>query len=109
MPFFWNDKTYWKRYKASSRIEFKVFLPMLIISFLLWGIFINRDIEFMHLVLVSILSAGVPYTFISIFLQFPNAKIPDTYSPFGKKLMYIGQFLAACFGLYIIVTKVIFV
>ncbi len=109
MPFFWNDKTYWKRYRESHRIFVKVFLPMFVVNLLLWYSIIERELIMEHLVIGSISTTAVLFTFLNLFKHFPNAGIPDTYSPFGKKLMYIGQFLAACFGLYIIVTKVIFV
>ena len=109
MPFIWNDRSYWKRYKASLKIAFKVFLPMLIMSLLLWTLFLNRSIELTHLLLVSVLSAGIPFTLIGMFKQYPNPGIPDTYPQWGKNLMYIGQLLAGCFGLYIVLTKVIFI
>jgi len=108
MLFIWNDKTYWKRYKESTKIQVKVLLPVFVISFILWKIFLGDDVKLIPILLVSFLSAGVVYTFISIFLQFPNERIPDTYSSLSKKLLYIGHFLAVSFGLYIVIVKIIF-
>ena len=107
MPFIWNDKTYWKRYKESTKIQAKVFLPIFIVSFILWKIYLEDATKLIPIILVSFLSAGTVYTFISIFLQFPNERIPNIYSPLNKRLLYIGHFFVACLGLYVVITKII--
>jgi len=108
MPWIWNDKTYWKRFKENSKLQLKLLLPMTIISFFLWNSFIDiKDVKLIPLILVSVSSAGIVYTFISIFKEFPNERIPDTYSPFARKMLYIGNFLIAVFAFLYFIKKVI--
>lgn len=108
MPFIWNDKTYWKRYKESAKIQAKTLLPMTIISFILWKIFLNEEIHEFAIFFLSLFSGGTIYAFMGIFKLYPNPGIPDTYSPFAQRLMYIVMFIVSCTILYIFIAKVIF-
>ena len=115
MLFFWKDKTAWSRIKASCKVRIKFLLPLLIINIILWEIVLTQNFEqsqnyfSIKLFLVSFMSAGVIYTFISIFKQFPHENILDSYSPLKKNILYLIDFFLACFGLYFILTKLIFV
>jgi len=106
MPFIWNDKTYWKRYKESRKSELKILLPLLIISFILWYVFLNDTISIFLIAIVSFFFAGSIYAFMSIFKEFPNSDIPDTYSFVGRKFIYIIQFLAAIIGFLLIMVYI---
>jgi len=107
MPWIWNDKTYWKRVKESGKTEIIVFLPLFFINFILWKLLLNESIHIAAIILVSFTSAGTLFTFISIFKRFPNAGIPDTYSEFGKTLMYIGNFVVSLIVFIFVLLKVI--
>jgi uncharacterized membrane protein YfcA len=108
MPFIWNDKTYWKRYKVNAKIQVRIVLPAFIVSFLLWRLFLDDSISLISIIFVSFLSAGTFYTFLGIFLLFTNPAIPDTYSKVGKRVMFIIMFLVSSIVLYnFIVHKVL--
>ncbi|HFU75286.1 MAG TPA: hypothetical protein ENK66_03480 [Arcobacter sp.] len=107
MPWIWNDKTYWKRVKESRKMQIKVFLPLFIITFILWKIFLDSSVHTIHISMIAFMSAAIVYTFISIFKRFPNAGIPDTYSEFGKTLMYISNFVISLIVFIFILSKVI--
>lgn len=98
MGFIWNDKTFWKRYKEGSKIEFKILYPLWIISFLIWFYLFKNEIEWKYLSGLALLSGLSIFTFIDIFKQYPHPNIPDTYSSFSKTFMYIGHFLITFIG-----------
>ena len=98
MPFIWNDKTYWKRFKASGKSELKILLPLIIISFILYYLLLKDSVAIMLIAILSFFFGGSIYTFLSIFKEFPNSDIPDTYSSSSRKFIYIIQFAAAIIG-----------
>lgn len=103
MPFIWKDKTYWKRYKKSAKIELKLLMPLVLINFSIIYYFPENSIPIKDMVIVSFSSALTIFTFINIFKQYPNSEIPDTYSKTAKNLMYLFQFIMSfCLFLFLI-------
>ena len=103
MPFIWNDKTYWKRYKENAKIQAKIVLPAFIVSFILWKIFLNSNVPLIPILFVSLHSAITFYAFIGIFYLFPNPSIPDTYSKSAQRIMFIIMFFVFCILLYLFI------
>lgn len=101
MPFFWNDETYWERYKESFQL-FKLLIPLLLASCCFWLFLFKDDYPAKDLFLLSGVSGLTVFAFINIFKQYPNAGIPDDYPQWGKNLMYIGQFLVGAIVFYLL-------
>ena len=100
MRFIWNDKTFFERLKNETKIIIKIFIPIFILNFILWLLFLFHEVNLLNLIILSFLSAGTIFTFINIFFQFPSANIPDSYSKWGKTFMYIAHFFLVSIGLY---------
>lgn len=109
MPLITNDKTFWKRLKGEIKVSLPLFIFLWFVNLLIWLEFIWIKVSLLHLGLLSFASALCIFTFLDIFVQLPNTKIPDTYSPVAKRSMYIIQFLVACLALYIVIFKIVFI
>ena len=92
MPFIWNDKTYWERYKKSFSI-FKLFIPIYILSASI--VFILFEVKINEIFLLALVSSLSIITFIDIFMQTLSPGIPDSYSKWGSNIMYIMYFLVS--------------
>jgi multisubunit Na+/H+ antiporter MnhE subunit len=103
MPFIWNDKTYWDRYKQSTKIQLIFFTPLIVISLILWFLF--TDLGVIKTFILAFFTALTIFTFLDIFLKFPNDGIPDNYHKSIQMLFRIVYFVASSIFLFVLIKK----
>lgn len=104
MAFIWNDKTFWDRYKKGFKV-FKLFIPIFIVCVI--SIYFSYALEVKKLFLFSFVCALTIVTFIDIFIETPNPGIPDTYSSWSKKLMYVSYFFLSLIVTYLVGSQIL--
>jgi len=95
-----NNETAWDRFINQTINDIKITFPISVGVFFL--LFLSLNISLLEDVLIALVAAMWIYTLFDMFYQTPNYRIPNSYPPILKIILYIVNFIFTSFLLYMV-------